>query len=254
MSGLRLHARCVCVVVVMGLCGLWATPSLADPARARAHFDLAKRYFEVNEYRKAIGEFKLAHIEEPDPAFLYNIAECHRHLGEAPDALVFYRRFLLLSPANAPARGSVEKRIVELQARIREAQGGAGPVGLLPPAAPSTSGASSSPSSSSSPWPAERPMQPAVLEPSPANVTVAAAPAPVSAPAFSPALVTSGDAVSAAPSDASANRPRPFYKRAWFFVVVGGALVAGAIGVWALSGGKDVAVPETPLGNQSAFR
>jgi tetratricopeptide (TPR) repeat protein len=229
----------------MGLCGLWAAPSFADPARARAHFDLAKRYFEVNEYRKAIAEFKLAHIEEPDPAFLYNIAECHRHLGEAPDALVFYRRFLLLSPASAPARASVEKRIVELQARIRDAQGGAGPVGLLPPAAPSTSAASS-------PSPTERPMQPAVLEPSPANITVAAAPPP--APAFSPALVTSGDAASASPSDASANRPRPFYKRAWFFVVVGGALVAGAIGVWALSGGKAVAVPETPLGNQSAFR
>jgi tetratricopeptide (TPR) repeat protein len=252
MSGLRLHARCVCVVVVMGLCGLWAAPSHADPARARAHFDLAKRYFEVNEYRKAIAEFKLAHIEEPDPAFLYNIAECHRHLGEAPDALVFYRRFLLLSPANAPARASVEKRITELQARIRDAQGGAGPVGLLPPAASSTSAGSPSPSSSPSPSPswAERPMQPVVLEPSPANVAVAAAPAP----AFSPALVTSGDAASASPSDASANRPRPFYKHAWFFAVVGGALVAGAISVWALSGGKQVAIPETPLGNQSAFR
>jgi tetratricopeptide (TPR) repeat protein len=229
----------------MGLCGLWAAPSLADPARARAHVDLAQRYIEVNEYRKAIAEFKLAHIEEPDPAFLYNIAECLRHLGEAPDALVFYRRFLLLSPANAPARASVEKRIAELQARLRDAQGGAGPVGLLPPAAPSASGSSSS---------SERSIQPAVLEPTPSNVTVAPAPTPTSAPAFAPGLVASGDAASAPSRDAAANRSRPFYKRAWFFAVVGGALVAGAIGVWALSSSKDVAVPETPLGNQSAFR
>src|SRR6186713_794266 len=62
----------------------------ADVARARAHFDKGRTFFEVDEYRKAIAEFKAAHIEKPDPAFLYNIAECHRRLGEASDALVYY--------------------------------------------------------------------------------------------------------------------------------------------------------------------
>jgi len=57
--------------------------AIADAAQARVHFERGRTYFEVDEYRKAIAEFKAAHIEKPDPAFLYNIAECYRRLGEA---------------------------------------------------------------------------------------------------------------------------------------------------------------------------
>src|SRR5438477_8833525 len=70
--------------------GLTPRLALADPATARAHFDRGRAYFEVDEYRKAIVEFKEAHIEKPDPAFLYNIAECHRHLGDLAESLQFY--------------------------------------------------------------------------------------------------------------------------------------------------------------------
>src|SRR4051794_20096441 len=93
-----------------------ARHALADAARAREHFDLAKRYFQVDEYRKAIDEFKAAHIEEPDPAFLYNIAECYRRLGQAREALTYYRRFLSLSPPNAASRAIAERRIAEIEA------------------------------------------------------------------------------------------------------------------------------------------
>src|SRR4051812_31341344 len=112
MSMLRRHGRprCLATLIPIIMAGLIAAPASADPAKARAHFDLGKRYFEVDEYRKAIEEFKAAHVEEADPAFLYNIAECYRHMGENKEALVFYRRFLALSPPNAPARPSVEKR------------------------------------------------------------------------------------------------------------------------------------------------
>ena len=61
--------------------------AIADAAQARVHFDRGRTFFDVDEYRKAIAEFKAAHIEKPDPAFLYNIAECHRRLGEVSDAL-----------------------------------------------------------------------------------------------------------------------------------------------------------------------
>src|SRR3954451_16851824 len=95
--------------------GLLSRLALADAAGARAHFDKGRTFFEVDEYRKAIAEFKAAHIEKPDPAFLYNIAECHRRLGEVSHALVFYGRFLATTPAGDKNRAVVDQRIVELK-------------------------------------------------------------------------------------------------------------------------------------------
>ena len=224
--------------------GLFATPALADPARARAHFDLAKRYFEVDEYVKAIEEFKAAHVEEPDPAFLYNIAECYRHMGETKEALVFYRRFLLLSPANAPTRASVEKRVAALQAAMR----GAADVPLAP-----TTGAAGvaapAPKLAAAPPAAAAPPEARAPEPAPAAapVTLAmAAPPAATAPAV--------DLREQASPGPRADTSRPFYKSAWFYVVVGGALVAGTAGAFVLASGKGGSPPSTPLGNQPAFR
>jgi len=92
----------------------------ADVARARAHFDKGRTFFEVDEYRKAIAEFKAAHIEKPDPAFLYNIAECYRRLGELPEALQFYRRFLATAPPDDKTRAIVEQRIADLKTVAEE--------------------------------------------------------------------------------------------------------------------------------------
>src|SRR5204863_956355 len=90
MRAARLSIVWLCL---LSLC-LLSRVAVADAAGARAHFDKGRTFFEVDEYRKAIAEFKAAHIEKPDPAFLYNIAECYRRLGEVPEALQFYRRFL----------------------------------------------------------------------------------------------------------------------------------------------------------------
>jgi len=90
-------------------------PTLADGAQARAHFDRGRAFFEVDEYRKAIAEFKAAHIEKPDPAFLYNIAECYRRLGDLSEALHFYRRFLATAAPDDKTRPQVEQRVAELK-------------------------------------------------------------------------------------------------------------------------------------------
>jgi tetratricopeptide (TPR) repeat protein len=89
--------------------------ALADAAQARAHFDRGRAFFEVDEYRKAIPEFKAAHIEKPDPAFLYNIAECYRRLGDLSEALQFYRRFLATAAPDDKTRPIVEQRVADLK-------------------------------------------------------------------------------------------------------------------------------------------
>jgi tetratricopeptide (TPR) repeat protein len=99
--------------------------ALADAASARAHFDKGRTFFEVDEYRKAIAEFKAAHIEKPDPAFLYNIAECYRRLGDVPEALQFYRRFLATASPDDKARPVVEQRIADVKTVGEEPKVGA---------------------------------------------------------------------------------------------------------------------------------
>ena len=248
MSMLRRHerARCLAALIPIVLLGLVAAPASADPAKARAHFDLGKRYFEVDEYVKAIEEFKAAHVEEPDPAFLYNIAECYRHMGDNKDALVFYRRFLLLSPANSPTRPSVEKRVAALQAATRDAADGPPVPTAVPCAAPAPLGAPA-PAPKLSPAPpasaAPREQAPA---PAPATLALAAPPTTTAPPA-----VELREQTSAAPTS---DDSRPFYKKPWFYIVVGGALVAGTVGAFALAAGKAGSPPSTPLGNQPAFR
>src|SRR5262245_43558542 len=107
------RARCRRLLGIIVLC-LLPRLAIADAAQARVHFERGRTFFEVDEYRKAIAELKAAHIEKPDPAFLYNIAECHRRLGEVADALVFYRRFLATAPPSDKTRPIVEQRISEL--------------------------------------------------------------------------------------------------------------------------------------------
>jgi tetratricopeptide (TPR) repeat protein len=123
------HHRLLWALALCGLCLLPRT-ALADPAAARAHYDRGRALFEVDEYRKAIAEFKAAHIEKPDPAYLYNIAECYRRLGEVPEALQFYRRFLATAPPDDKARPVVEQRIAELKTVADEPK--------TPPAEPGT--------------------------------------------------------------------------------------------------------------------
>lgn len=107
------------MVLLLVLAG-GATPCLAledDPAAAKSHFTMGTRLYEIGEYRQALDEFKAAHLAKPDPAFLYNIAQCHRQLGDLDMAATMYRRYLAVSP-NAKNRVEVEKRIAEIEADL----------------------------------------------------------------------------------------------------------------------------------------
>jgi tetratricopeptide (TPR) repeat protein len=88
-----------------------------DIEAAKAHFSRGTRLYQVGEYRQASEEFKAAHLAKPDPAFLYNIAQCHRQLGELEQAVTLYRRYLAGSP-NASNRAEVEDRIADLEAQV----------------------------------------------------------------------------------------------------------------------------------------
>ena len=90
-----------------------AFPHLAhadDKATARAHYETAARLYDVGEYEKALAEFKAAYVAKDDPAFLFNIGQCYRKLGQEAEALNFFRRYLKKAPADDPNRAQVEAR------------------------------------------------------------------------------------------------------------------------------------------------
>jgi tetratricopeptide (TPR) repeat protein len=91
----------------------------ADPARlreARAHYEQAVAYYNLDEYAPALAEFREAYRIKPDPSFLFNIAQCHRRLGQNDAALDYYRKYLRNLP-DAPNRADVERMVAELHAK-----------------------------------------------------------------------------------------------------------------------------------------
>jgi tetratricopeptide (TPR) repeat protein len=80
--------------------------------RARAHFDKAEKAFNLGRFDDALAEYQAAYEALPLPAFVFNIAQCHRNLGHDEQAIFFYQRFLSLQP-DAPSRPVVEELIAE---------------------------------------------------------------------------------------------------------------------------------------------
>ena len=110
------------------------TPSLAvaaeDPAAtaaedaAREKFSEGNLAYDLGEFDRALKAFSEAYRLKPLPAFLFNIAQCHRQLNNPSRAAFFYRRYLALSqgePANADVARELSAEM-EGKARVQEEQ------------------------------------------------------------------------------------------------------------------------------------
>jgi tetratricopeptide (TPR) repeat protein len=87
--------------------------------QARAHFKKAERAFNLGKFAEALISYQAAFEAKPLPAFVFNIAQCHRNLDDPERALFFYRRYLALDP-EGPHRRLVEGLIEEQQAKLAE--------------------------------------------------------------------------------------------------------------------------------------
>jgi hypothetical protein len=92
-----------------------AKPGPDAVATAKARFKQGTAYYNLNRFAQALVEFEAAYLAAPDPAFLFNIGQCHRKMGHRAEALGFYRTYLRNAPS-APNRADVEKLIQELEA------------------------------------------------------------------------------------------------------------------------------------------
>jgi tetratricopeptide (TPR) repeat protein len=202
--------------VLVALLLMSGQPSRAADPRldsARAHSQEGDSYYKLEKYANAITEYEQAYLAKPDPSFLYNIAQCHRLMGQGAEAIKFYRRFLKDAPT-APNRAVAEKHIRELEDASS---------GTPPPAAPPVT---------SRPPPVAPPPVSVIPPAEPPSASLP--PSPTTAgPAFNP-LVPTSTSVSTTPTvengtTSTQTESHPIYSKWWFWVSVGAAVVVGGI-------------------------
>ncbi len=86
----------------MATVAVWSG-AVADPkpdahAEAEKHYAAGKVHFNVRAYPDAIAEFKVAYATDPDPVYLFNIAQAYRLMGDCIQADAFYANFAAAEP------------------------------------------------------------------------------------------------------------------------------------------------------------
>lgn len=98
-------------LVLLVLLALAAAPEAARAdarAEARSHVDRATALHGEGRLAEALGELTLAYSLDPQADLLYAIAQVHVALGQCPQAILFYERFLSQRPAAVPAAAAAE--------------------------------------------------------------------------------------------------------------------------------------------------
>ena len=183
-----------------------------DELRARALYKEGQTAYDVGQFAKALELYTEAYKVKPLPGFLFNIAQCHRQLGDYKQAGFFFGRFIdnskpeaanvelareLLQDANRRQQAAEDAKAMEDKRRADEAAAAAAKAAADAPLATN-------------------------LEPSSSGLTLPPPPPP--------------------PVDDT-----PAYKKGWFWgVVVGGAAVLAGGTVAVVLANKTRIVPYTP--------
>ena len=111
----------VAAVLVVVALGAWVPAAKAGDRRAtaKAHYETATRLYDIREYDKALREYKSAYLAQPDPAFLFNIGQCYRKLGQNQQALNFFQEYLKKAAPDDPNRSQVEARVRDIEAEAK---------------------------------------------------------------------------------------------------------------------------------------
>jgi hypothetical protein len=196
---------------------------------ARRHYLQGNAYYRLDKFREALGEYELAYIAKPDPSFLYNIAQCHRLMGNKPEALKYYRRFIK-DQSHSPNRPIAEKHIRDIE---RSGVAAAPPSGATPPAT-ATAGtqlAAPAPAPAPAPPPASSASSsaPTTAPPSPPTLALAPAPPLDGADDIAGAAVLNGGGDQPPGERDNGSSSGAFYTRWWFWAAVGAVLITGAV-------------------------
>jgi len=168
-----------------------------DEQKARVLFADGQKAYDVGEFERALTLYSEAYKLKTLPGFLFNIAQCHRQLGNFERASFFFGRFIDNSKPVAPNIELARELMTDMERRQAEKTG------------------------------AEKK---AADEKARAEAEARAkADAPI-APLLTPVDLVS---LPPPPPPPPLVEPEPVTKKPWFWVVIGGAVVAAAGGITA---------------------
>ena len=182
--------------------------------KARAHFQQGDTYFKLDKYANALQEFENAYLAKQDASFLYNIAQCHRLMGNRVEAIRFYKRYVADAPT-AANRPVAEKHIRDLEAAL----GAEAPAATHVTPAPAT--------------PAAAPVDSGPPPPTAQAQTVA-----LNAPPLPPP----GTLLASEPPAPSQSDEDPIYTKWWFWTAVGSVVVVAGLAAWLMN--RDPSCPD----------
>jgi tetratricopeptide (TPR) repeat protein len=119
--------------VLLLMVALAGTSWADDKAAARIAAREGQRLLDVGEYQAALDAFKRAYLAGEEPRLLFDIAECHRYLGNKTEAARVYQNYLRKAP-DADNRAEVEALIKELGGAPAKASPRTAPTIVVQPA------------------------------------------------------------------------------------------------------------------------
>ncbi len=106
------------LIAALALLGVSASAhaehSKADRSQSRLHFEAAEKQFKAGKFAAALVDYERAYDVFPHPGFLFNIAQCHRNLGDYERAIFFLQSYLRDSP-KAQDRARITTLIEKLE-------------------------------------------------------------------------------------------------------------------------------------------
>jgi tetratricopeptide (TPR) repeat protein len=98
----------------------WADARPSSDHRARVLFERGQRAYNRGQFTDALKKYLEAYELKPLPGFLFNVAQCHRHLAQYERAAFFYKRYLALSPNPPKNVELVKKLIAEVELKLAQ--------------------------------------------------------------------------------------------------------------------------------------
>ena len=148
-----------------------------DAGKAREHYAVGLRAFDLGKYDEAIAEFEAAYRYKDAPGLLYNIAQAYRLSNRPEEAVRYYRTYLERKP-DAANRAEAESKIERLASILEERKVKNPALAEAPPPPPGA------------PSIAAMPRTPALVAPAAAPALRAAPPEAVAAKATAPFWTT----------------------------------------------------------------
>lgn len=111
-------ARALSVLLIAAFC-LSPAGASAGTGLAKGYAKEGQQFYEEGRYREAVASFSTAHRLAARPALLFNIAQCHRKLGNFDESAKYYERYLAEETRMSAAQRKVTQQLL---AEVRLAQ------------------------------------------------------------------------------------------------------------------------------------